>query len=47
MISNKNVVNCRVVVLIEYYNYDIDFLSMDIVNHAKYDPRMYIEYLDL
>ena len=47
MISNKKVVNCKVIDLIEYYNSDGDFTPFNIVNHLKFDPRTYIEYLDL
>jgi hypothetical protein len=43
----KQNIICEVIDLIEYYNFDIGFVSINFVNHLKSDLRTYIEYLDL
>jgi hypothetical protein len=34
-ILNKRVVNCRVVDLVEYYNFNVDYISIRLVNYLN------------
>jgi hypothetical protein len=41
MISNEKVVNYKVIDLIMYYDFDVDFILFDIVNYYKSDKKTY------
>jgi hypothetical protein len=41
-ISNEKFVNCKVVDLVQYYNFDVNFVSIWHFNHLKFDLRTYI-----
>jgi hypothetical protein len=52
MISNEKVVNYKVIDLIMYYDFDVDFILFDIVNYYKSDKKTYwifvqVNYLKL
>jgi hypothetical protein len=52
MISNEKVVNCKVIDLVKYYDFDVDFILFDIVNYYKSDKKTYwifvqVNYLKL
>ena len=46
-ISNEKVVNCKVIDLVDYYNFNGFLSPFNNFNHVKSDPRTNIVYLDL
>lgn len=48
MISNEKVDSYKLVYLVEYYNFNVlTFSPFNNVNHFKFDPKTYIEYLNM